>query len=729
MQMALSRKSLWCNKNCRAQAGFLLVCTAFSFYFFGFSPSANARPCTPKHLYFDAQGYQSVEQDSLPDTLAQVLVYQAFPQKFVPLPHQVLTQAALLRDDGVSVTPALNRVAGVYMHAGTLSTNRVVIRGIGSRSTFSTNKLRAYLDDIPLTAGDGETTIEDIDLSLLSEVRVFKGPTASYYGAGLGGLIKMQLAAPPFTNHENRWIGSINTHTTLGSFGLLRNATTLTLANKRLTTAVNFNSTRTDGWRENNRYNRSGWSGFARYQWKKAGKTTVFVQLKNKLNAQIPSSLNLTDFRERPQMANPGWVNAQGREVTEKQTFAVGHQVNLHSFERLRLRSSSSVFVKTRGSNERRPFNVLQESSTISGLRTELSLVQKGLENMPFSLVSVGLEHYSEGYDWATLGTLPMGAVGAQLTDNTEKRKVTNLFAQTYYAPVQKLRFLLGANLNTTNYTSDNTSFGGGIFMRKGAYSFDPILSPHLGITYDAHPQWQFFGTWSHGFSAPTVQETLTPEGAFNPDIQPETGENREIGLRLKRGYLRGEVSIYDLAVRNLLVADRIGPDQYVGVNAGKTSHRGLEIDLQGNANAFLSGFLTYTFAHYRFIDFENRGQDFSGNKLPGVAPHHLQTGIDLRYRGAFANLSSQWLSAYPITDGNTLQSEAYHLAHAQLGYLWSYKTFSLEARTGVQNLFDRDYASMILINATAPGTAQPRYYYPGAPRNWYASLKLRLEI
>jgi iron complex outermembrane receptor protein len=50
---------------------------------------------------------------------------------------------------------------------------------------------------------------------------------------------------------------------------------------------------------------------------------------------------------------------------------------------------------------------------------------------------------------------------------------------------------------------------------------------------------------------------------------------------------------------------------------------------------------------------------------------------------------------------------------------------YSLNLYTGVQNLFNEHYASMILVNAPPLGTVAPRYYYPGSPRSFYAGLKI----
>ena len=42
-------------------------------------------------------------------------------------------------------------------------------------------------------------------------------------------------------------------------------------------------------------------------------------------------------------------------------------------------------------------------------------------------------------------------------------------------------------------------------------------------------------------------------------------------------------------------------------------------------------------------------------------------------------------------------------------------------------NLFDKKYASGIVINARGFGGMDPRYYYPGLPRNYFISLNLSI--
>lgn len=101
----------------------------------------------------------------------------------------ILSQKELQANNNTDISIAINRIPGVYMQSANLTTNRISIRGIGARTPYGTNKIRAFYGNIPLTSGNSETTIEDIDLKNISQVEIIKGPLSSIYGAGLGGAI------------------------------------------------------------------------------------------------------------------------------------------------------------------------------------------------------------------------------------------------------------------------------------------------------------------------------------------------------------------------------------------------------------------------------------------------------------------------------------------------------------------------------------------------------------
>ena len=164
---------------------------------------------------------------------------------------KVLDQA-----NGLYLQPVLNSVPGVYMQSGALNTNRITIRGIGSRSPFATNKIKAYIDDIPLSTGEGETTLEDIDFSTLDGIEVYRGPASTMYGAGLGGAIHMISKKIARTN-----AGCLDF--SVGSFGLRKVNISAQVGNENSGLSLFYQDVSSDGYRQNNEYNRQSLSTIA----------------------------------------------------------------------------------------------------------------------------------------------------------------------------------------------------------------------------------------------------------------------------------------------------------------------------------------------------------------------------------------------------------------------------------------------------------------------------------
>ena len=186
------------------------------------------------------------------------------------------------------------------------------------------------------------------------------------------------------------------------------------------------------------------------------------------------------------------------------------------------------------------------------------------------------------------------------------------------------------------------------------------------------------------------------------------------------------------MSVTDLLVARRVGDDQFVGVNAGQTSHNGLEamLDCQllDGPNR-VSVFTSYTLSDHSFIDFVDGDNDYSGNALTGTAPHHINGGIDMKTQvGLYGNINYKYLSSFPMRDDNSIYSESYQVINLKLGYQKLINnSLKLNLYFGMGNVLDEKYASMILINASSFGSRAPRYYYPGLPRNIFYGTEIKL--
>ena len=669
--------------------------------------------------------YLNVPLQANPLELQEVIVQGSLANSKlseVPGAYGLITKRDLQRDEGVTIAPALNRIPGIYMHTGALNTNRITIRGIGSRSLFSTTKIRAYFDEIPLTTGEGETTIEDLDLSLIQRAEVIKGPSSSLYGAGLGGSIRLVSADPDY--RETAVTGKV----VLGSYGLFRKLGKIEHSNDKVNLSLNYNQTHSDGYRDNNRYERQSVTGLGTLYGTK-GHSFSFIASYTDLKAFIPSSLDSSTFVTSPSAAAFTWGRTRGFEDYEKGLFGISFQNQPKGTYQF----SGSLFTTFRNAFELRPFNILNEKQRALGGRVKVGRLSRlGEKQLQWNL---GSELFLDWYDWQTNETVER-APGELLSSNEERRAYFNLFGQADLQLSKMLKATLGVNINNTSYRLEDL-FEADNIDQSGKYSFKTIFSPRLALLLQYAKHGKAFLNVSHGFSPPTVAETLTPEGRINPEIQPETGYHYEVGIRhsLFDERLTGEVNLYQMKVKNLLVARRVAEDIFVGINAGKTDHKGLEMALQAvfvNDKAkLLSGFASYSLTNYSFKEFQDGGTDFSGNDLTGVPKQWLSAGVDLEIHQSFyANINFQWVDRQPINDANTVYSSSYGLLNAKAGYkIAAFKKLLIDLSAGVNNLNNETYASMLLVNASSFGGNAPRYYYPGLPRNYYTSVSIRYMI
>ena len=606
-----------------------------------------------------------------------------------------------------------NPSPGLFMHNGAPNTNRLTVRGIGSRSPFSTTKIKAYLNDIPLTSGIGESNLEDINLAIVDRIKIYKGPTMPRFGAGLGGVIHYRTYGP------ERFNNSVENTTSFGSFNTIHNNINYNYSREGIIFSLNNDLLKSDGFRDNNNYERQAISGFAQANFEQ-DVLTVFVN-HTLLNAQIPSALNIDDFNATPEAAAANWKGVEGSEDYSRTQVAITHQ---RIFEN-DWSSSVTGFLNNFQNYERRPFNTLTQNAKSLGSRIQVNKFFSRID----SKINFGSELFFENEDWSTYETLDIGQ-GNILSDNFERRNYMNFFGEFEYN-WSRYHFDGGLNLNFTNYDFEDRFIADGI-DQSGNYSFDPILSPFASISYQKLSK-IIYGTISHGFSAPTLEETLNPDGLINPDIKPETGWNAELGYKDVFKSFSYDISLYNMWVQNLLVAERVSEDQFVGINAGKTLHPGVEIALgydksfKVNWRSQLKIQTAYQYQPHQFTDFINREIDLSGRKLPGNPDHKLNTQIDYKLGNAYISLSNLYVSKMFADDINSREVDSYMVSNVSLAYdLYKKNNWLIHSGFVVNNLFDAHYASMIAVNPRSFGTALPRYLYAGLPRNFRITLQLK---
>lgn len=637
----------------------------------------------------------------------------------------VISLADINKTDGIILSPVLNKIPGVFMQQGTLNTNRISIRGIGARAQFGTTRVKAYFNSIPLSSAEGETVIEDIDVAAIEKIEITKGPNSTSFGSGLGGAIHLFTKETPLLEPFGK------ATSTFGSYGLLQQRISGGYSNLNSNLFSSYTDLQSDGYRTNSAYKRKSFNLFGNQKIGNKGNLS-FLGIFTHLKAYIPSSLNENDYNNNPEKAATTWAASQGFESYDKLIMGLGYD---HQFSK-KWSLKSSLFSNFKDGYETRPFDILEDKTNSLGLRMHLNYKDR-LLSLPFEL-SFGTELATEKYHYALFKNLYLsqpgqGSIqGAEFSAIQQKRNYSNYFLQMEVWLSKNLHLETGIALNSTQYNLEDV-FQTSSENQNSDYTFGAVWSPRIGFSYKLAKGKNIYTSVSKGFSVPSVAETLTPEGQFNTNLKPETGWNYEIGFKGNwfENKVYTELTFFSTQIENLLVARRTANDQYVGVNAGSSAHPGIEFLLNYKlleTSAFqITPYFSATVNNFKFKDFVDAEADYSGNELTGVPDKQWSLGLDVNTKKGFGlNVSYLTIGKIPMNDSNTKYSVAYSLLDIKTRYSFTIlKVLKTELNAGINNALGEKYAASILPNAVGFGNAQPRYYYPGNPINYYGGFSV----
>lgn len=628
---------------------------------------------------------------------------------------QILDKKNGLQKNNTSIVEDLKNQPGIMVHEGNFGTNRIVIRGIGSRTQYATNGIKAYYNNIPISSIEGITNLENVPTSFIDHVEIIKGPASSVYGAGMGGVLLM----------KGRTMGnapiSFDFQNNFGSFNTLNNALNLHLNKNKFQMGMGLANASSDGYRNNSAYNRQNIIVTPTYFSKRV--KASFLVLYSNVKAFIPSSLNTDDYNNNPEVAAFTWNKAKGYE--DYNYLLAGSNTVIKLSPRLYI--NATAFFQTSNNYEQRPvpLHTLNGSSHNFGTRSFISFQKNKF------LVNLGGEFMQEDGQWELLETIENNT-GGILNKYIEHKNYLNLFGLALWSR-NNFKLSLSANLNSMLYqmkddlTEDTIFFG-------NTLRFPFTLSPRLGMNISLNPKSHLFASVSSGFMPPSFAESINPEGLFNETLKPETGLMTEIGARNKflNNKWYNELTIYNLISKNMIVTKRLSEAVFYDINAGKVNRFGLEgynrIQLIEKNNKTLLLHSNFEIAFSRFLEFIDNNTDYSGKSLPGLPNGKINTSFDAQIYQWLFRINHLGVNSQYLNDSNTEKIKGYQLFSLMSAYNLSAKKFNIEISAEINNLFNQHYASMVLINAPLFGSSLPRYYYPGLPRTYSISLNISID-
>ncbi len=588
-------------------------------------------------IYHPLAGQENTSM-SLPDSILYELepitvTASRFPVKQDKLPFAITpldnTHLTVARQQ-LSVHESLSSLPGVFvMNANNFAQDlRLAIRGFGARAAFGIRGIKVLIDGIPETTPDGQTQLDNLNLAVIDQAEILRGPVSTLYGNSSGGVLQFSSSEPPdeFMIKGRLAAGSfgyrgmyINAGQSLEDFGYLISAST----------------SRIKGYRDHSAMKNFLLNGNFKYRINSQSETTMRLSYENSPDALDAGSLNLEQAKQNPKQAYSGNVTynagekvSQGRiGITYSNRFSQKHKIQ------------TVLYYTRRIFSNRLPFEsggMVELNRHYAGLTATYDYTSL-LWGMDSKLVS-GFDLAAQKDDRKRFDNL-QGTTGNLTFDQDENYSNLGIFLQHHLQINSRWLVNYGLRHDAVRVSAKDK------FARDVNNSSEKIFTGWSimgGAVFNCTPQNNIYANISSGFETPALIElSSNPDGqsGFNPNLDPQKSINIELGFR---GILFEKVR-YELSAFSIRVSDEILPyelEQTPGRtyyrNAGKSRHRGLEVQFSGNPYSFLNLTLNYTFSNFDFVEYKTTDNDYQGNQIPGIPRDMFNTILTFFTSGRF---------------------------------------------------------------------------------------------
>ena len=581
---------------------------------------------------------------------------------------------------------------------------RISIRGFGMRSAFGIRGVKLIVDGIPESTPDGQTDIENIDPNYIKSINVLKGSASGEYSNANGGVIEIT------TNLPQKKI-EIDYNSTIGSFGLLKNYTSIGSNLGKVKLFGSYSDTRYNGYRDHNEFKTKNYLAKAFIGDAKNSLQLIYNGFTSPI-ANDPGGLTLVqaiDNRRQARSQNSSFlagekveqnkISLQGRNKTIAE-----HSLKYSAFYTKKTFSNQLPFTNGGAVTFDRSFYGGQFSYTIPKLITSQDRIILGLEYE-------GQQDLRKRYDNL------MGARGILRLNQSEEFSTRGLYLD-YESQLNRLSLKVNGRIEKIRlYLSDGFLTDGD---QSGAKNFMPA-SGKINAAYSLNKNLSISTLISTGFETPTLAEiTTNPNSTEFNDLAPARTYTQEVGMsgKIKKAGL--DVNIYNTTSSNELipyqVASQIG--RIFFRNGGQSVRRGIEINF--NAGIYKSLNLNGSTNLNTFeVNPDVNNVSNLAFKIPGIPENQWQIGLNGSLIKHFnLSVNYQGFSSYYADDLNAVKIDRVNRLLFSASSNFTFNDFIISPSIGLNKIMSKNYFSNVFINA-----AGGRYYEPGALSMVYFSV------
>ncbi|MFC3151373.1 TonB-dependent receptor [Litoribrevibacter euphylliae] len=633
----------------------------------------------------------------------------------------------------------LNRSAGVHINNLGGEGHMTAIR-----QPITTKGVYLFLEDgIPTrpTGFFNHNGLYEVNIPQSERIEVTKGPGSSLYGSeAIGGIINSMTKASP---DEAEASGVVE----LGSYGWKR---TLLSGGNAITDdtgfRIDFNATDNSGYRQEADYSR--YSSTIRLDSQLTDQlTSKTVMSYSYVDQSGTSSLEEEDYKKNPKK-NRFHDDIGYREVS---AFRLSNEFNFEMNDDALI---SLVPFYRNNTTEMMPSWMVSYDPNVRETKFQsFGLMSKYRQNFwqgkATAIVGMDVDYSPSSFKEERITVTQVGDIytdydktGQLSYDYDADQLSVSPYLHTEFQVHDQIRLTAGLRYDYFDVDYDDNLEHQAVdpsHLRPESQSVDfDELSPKLGVVYQFRKDHMAYANYRHAFRAPSVGQLFRAGSSINTDeLQPVSSDSYEIGVRgninPQHSY---EIAIYHMTVEDDIVSYIDGADRKT-TNAGETTHKGIEIALNGDLTEELKYGVAASYSKQEYKDFQyvygyystgcfcyvQENLNFKGNDV-GKAPRTM-ANVHLNYYPTYMPMASfelEWehLGDYYTDETNTAKYSGHNLFNLRGEYELTEDTVIFGR---VMNLFDKRYST---YTSNQVGDSDISYR-PGNPMTGVVGVRLSL--
>lgn len=624
-----------------------------------------------------------------------------------PIAITTINAKTIKETRATSIDQLLNKVSGVNMVSLGNEQHQMSIR-----QPITTKSLFLYLQDgIPIrTAGlFNHNALLEINMAAVKNIEVIKGPSSSLYGSeAIGGVVNF-ITQMPTDSLELKISLQAN------NIGYKRaDAITGFTTGKLGVVASGYYADKRNGFLEYTDFNKGAFSIKADYALQEKTYLSNNISYIN-YYSDMPGGIDSAMFAAKK------FINPQS--FTYRKVMALRYNSTLNHIWNDAAKTSVSIIYRNNKIEQNPAYRIKDDYRKQNGeWRGKKDLAHGEINKNTFNSFAAIAQHKQQ---FRAMRSVLIGGLSADISpsrydaryirinkDSVSKKytgfKSTDSVLSNYstginnyagyisleFSPLKKLRIVSSARYDFFKYRFNNDLSASSFSGSPDTVNNFSRLSTKIGATYNFTGKTGIYANYSEGFIPPQVTEMYT--GVKVPDLVPSVVRNYEAGgwAEILYNKLVADISVYDLQSTNEVVSVRQDDGSFANKNAGRTSHRGIELGIRARPRKDISARLSGAYSKHRFTNYAEKGEDFSGKEMNG-APNWIYNA-EIWYTPSFvkglrAGIELQHVGKYYADAKNTAKYPGYTIINFRASYEYKWMEFWVN----VMNATDRYYATV----------------------------------